>query len=85
VRVLFFLVVVVFWCGERRRSGGWYSRGREPGCSDIDLVIVGELPTIDSPETMLRRFSNRLRRANVANNVLVIGKARVPIIKFTEM
>ncbi|CCH43591.1 Poly(A) RNA polymerase protein 1 [Wickerhamomyces ciferrii] len=53
-----------------------------PG-SDIDMVIVSEHGGYESRNS-LYSLSSFLKRKNLAKNVEVIAKAKVPIIKFTE-
>lgn len=53
-----------------------------PG-SDIDMVIVSEHKQYDT-RNALYSLSSHLKRERLANNVEVIAKAKVPIIKFTE-
>lgn len=53
-----------------------------PG-SDIDMVIVSEHRQYDT-RNALYSLSSFLKREQLATNVEVIAKAKVPIIKFTE-
>jgi non-canonical poly(A) RNA polymerase PAPD5/7 len=51
-------------------------------CSDIDLVVVCPSMDMSRRETVLRTLAALLRRHNLASDVTVIAKAKVPIIKF---
>jgi DNA polymerase sigma len=56
---------------------------------DIDLVCA--IPGVGGPENklqqtrFLREVSNLLRQSRLGTDIIVIGKARVPIIKFTSV
>lgn len=51
-------------------------------CSDIDLVVVSSTIDYQRRESVLRSMAACLRRNNLATDVQVIAKAKVPIIKF---
>ena len=57
--------------------------------SDIDLVCV--IPSLGGPENkgpirnVLYQLSTMLRSSQLGKDIIVIGKARVPIIKFTSV
>jgi len=50
--------------------------------SDIDLVIQSNSMTYMNKVSVLRALANTMKRAGITNNVTIIAKARVPIIKF---
>jgi non-canonical poly(A) RNA polymerase PAPD5/7 len=50
--------------------------------SDIDLVVQSAEMERHEKKSVLYNLAQLLRHANIADNVSVIGKARVPIIKF---
>ena len=50
--------------------------------SDIDLVIQSDSMAYMNKVTVLRALANTMKRAGITNNVTIIAKARVPIIKF---
>ena len=55
----------------------------QPECaSDIDLVIQSNSMAYMNKITVLRALANTMKRAGITNNVTIIAKARVPIIKF---
>lgn len=49
---------------------------------DIDLVVVSRAMDLQRRENVLRAMAACLRRNNLATDVQVIAKAKVPIIKF---
>ncbi|UZJ54703.1 hypothetical protein CBS101457_004023 [Exobasidium rhododendri] len=49
---------------------------------DIDLVVVSQKMDDQRRETVLRNIAACLRRNNLATDVQVIAKAKVPIVKF---
>lgn len=58
--------------------------GKLTHISDIDLVVTNDTYPLGSSKIpyFLRNMAQSLRKANVADNIVVIAKARVPIIKF---
>ena len=53
--------------------------------SDIDLVIQSDSMAYMNKVTVLRALANTMKRAGITNNVTIIAKARVPIIKFVTI
>ena len=51
-------------------------------CSDIDIVILSRAMETVTKRKVLYRLAQVMRSANITDNVQVIGKAKVPIIKF---
>lgn len=49
---------------------------------DIDLVIVSPSMEKQNKVSVLHTLAAVLRRANLAENIQVISKAKVPIVKF---
>jgi non-canonical poly(A) RNA polymerase PAPD5/7 len=49
---------------------------------DIDLVVISPKMDLQRTESVLRSMAVCLRRNNLATDVQVIGRAKVPIIKF---
>ncbi|OCH93830.1 hypothetical protein OBBRIDRAFT_855761 [Obba rivulosa] len=49
---------------------------------DIDLVIHSQSMAYTDKETVLRGLANTVRRAGITDNVKIIAKAKVPIVKF---
>lgn len=49
---------------------------------DLDLVIQSDNMIYMNKVTVLRALANTIKRAGIANNVTIIAKAKVPIIKF---
>lgn len=49
---------------------------------DIDLVISSSTMDRQNKVTVLHTLASVLRRANLAENIQVIAKAKVPIVKF---
>ena len=50
--------------------------------SDLDLVIQSDSMAYVNKVTILRALANTMKRAGITNNVTIIAKARVPIVKF---
>ena len=50
--------------------------------SDIDLVIQSDNMAYMNKITVLRALANTMKRAGITNNVTIIAKAKVPIVKF---
>jgi len=49
--------------------------------SDLDIVLLREGGLLKSD---LSRLASHLRRSGIANDITVISKARVPLVKFKE-
>ncbi|THU80627.1 hypothetical protein K435DRAFT_831962 [Dendrothele bispora CBS 962.96] len=49
---------------------------------DIDLVILSDTMAYNPKQTVLRTLADTIKRNNIANNISIIAKAKVPIIKF---
>ncbi|EMD38132.1 hypothetical protein CERSUDRAFT_49354 [Gelatoporia subvermispora B] len=52
---------------------------------DIDLVIHSNTMAYSDKENVLRALANTLRRAGITDNVKIIAKAKVPIVKFVTI
>lgn len=50
--------------------------------SDIDLVIQSDTMAYMNKVTVLRALANTMKRAGITNNVTIVAKAKVPIVKF---
>ncbi|GAB4846389.1 hypothetical protein Ancab_025394 [Ancistrocladus abbreviatus] len=61
---------------------GSFKTGLYLPSSDIDVVILGS--NIRTPQIGLQALSRALSQRGIAKKMQVIGKARVPIIKFVE-
>ena len=53
--------------------------------SDIDLVIQSDNMAYMNKVAILRALANTMKRAGITNNVTIIARARVPIIKFVTI
>ena len=76
------LVAQTFRAGTRVELFGSFATGLCLPTSDVDAVILGSM--VDTPQQGLNRLANALRREGMAKSLEVIGKARVPIVKFIE-
>lgn len=65
-----------------RLTSPLYVRCLRPLVSDIDLVIQSDTMDRQNKVTVLHTLASVLRRANLAENIQVIAKAKVPIVKF---
>ncbi|KAM1857650.1 hypothetical protein ACFX13_007724 [Malus domestica] len=61
---------------------GSFKTGLYLPASDIDVVIMGSC--VKTPQEGLKALSRALSQMGLAKRIQVIGKARVPIIKFVE-
>ncbi|XP_028783078.1 terminal nucleotidyltransferase 4A-like [Neltuma alba] len=77
-----FQVIKHIWPHSQVEVFGSFRTGLYLPTSDIDVVILkAGLP---SPQLGLNALSRALSQRGIAKNIMVIGKARVPIIKFVE-
>ncbi|KAE8125824.1 hypothetical protein FH972_020594 [Carpinus fangiana] len=77
-----FDVVKHIWPHCKVEVFGSFKTGLYLPSSDIDVVILGS--GLENPQKGLVALSRALSRRGMARNIQVIGKARVPIIKFVE-
>ncbi|CAN6483329.1 unnamed protein product [Victoria cruziana] len=77
-----FEVIRYIWPHCEVEVFGSFRTGLYLPTSDIDVVILNS--NLDTPQIGLRALSRALSQRNLAKNIQVIGKARVPIIKFVE-
>ncbi|KAK9674453.1 hypothetical protein RND81_12G233500 [Saponaria officinalis] len=75
-------VIKYIWPSCRVEVFGSYRTGLYLPSSDIDVVILES--NIRSPQIGLQALSRALSQKGIAKKIQVIGKARVPIIKFVE-
>ncbi|CAN8301994.1 unnamed protein product [Cochlearia groenlandica] len=75
-------VIEYIWPNCKVEVFGSYRTGLYLPTSDIDVVILES--GITNPQLGLRALSRALSQRGIAKNILVIAKARVPIIKFVE-
>ncbi|XP_074290449.1 uncharacterized protein LOC141617163 [Silene latifolia] len=75
-------VIKYIWPNCRVEVFGSYRTGLYLPSSDIDVVILDS--NIKSPQIGLQALSRALSQKGIAKKIQVIGKARVPIIKFVE-
>ncbi|KAL9232429.1 hypothetical protein vseg_007543 [Gypsophila vaccaria] len=75
-------VIRYIWPNCRVEVFGSYRTGLYLPSSDIDVVILES--NIRSPQIGLQALSRALSQKGIAKKIQVIGKARVPIIKFVE-
>ncbi|XP_010520911.1 PREDICTED: non-canonical poly(A) RNA polymerase PAPD5 [Tarenaya hassleriana] len=75
-------VIKYIWPSCKVEVFGSYRTGLYLPTSDIDVVILES--GITKPQLGLRALSKALAQRGIAKNIQVIGKARVPIIKFVE-
>ncbi|KAM1101208.1 hypothetical protein ACFX2B_007517 [Malus domestica] len=61
---------------------GSFKTGLYLPASDIDVVIMGS--GVKTPQEGLKALSRALSQMGLAKRIQVIGKARIPIIKFVE-
>ena len=76
------LVAQTFREGTRVELFGSFATGLCLPTSDVDAVVLGS--GVETPQAGLNRLANALRREGMARSLEVIGKARVPIVKFIE-
>ncbi|KAK9085266.1 hypothetical protein Sjap_025677 [Stephania japonica] len=77
-----FEVIKHIWPACQVEVFGSFKTGLYLPTSDIDVVILDSM--VNTPQTGLYALSRALSQKGVAKNIQVIGKARVPIIKFVE-
>ncbi|XP_022139704.1 non-canonical poly(A) RNA polymerase PAPD5 [Momordica charantia] len=77
-----FSVVKHIWPHCKVEVFGSFQTGLYLPTSDIDVVILGS--GIPKPQLGLQALSRALSQKGIAKKIQVIGKARVPIIKFVE-
>ncbi|TYK20252.1 non-canonical poly(A) RNA polymerase PAPD5 [Cucumis melo var. makuwa] len=77
-----FSVVKHIWPHCKVEVFGSFQTGLYLPTSDIDVVILGS--GIPKPQLGLQALSRALSQRGMAKKIQVIGKARVPIIKFIE-
>ncbi|KAH0906392.1 hypothetical protein HID58_038219 [Brassica napus] len=75
-------VIQYIWPDCKVEVFGSYKTGLYLPTSDIDVVILES--GITNPQLGLKALSRALSQRGIAKNILVIAKARVPIIKFVE-
>ncbi|CAO2836092.1 unnamed protein product [Amaranthus hypochondriacus] len=75
-------VIKYIWPSCRVEVFGSYRTGLYLPSSDIDVVILNS--NIKTPQIGLQALAKALSREGIAKKIQVIGKARVPIIKFVE-
>ncbi|XP_010442950.1 PREDICTED: non-canonical poly(A) RNA polymerase PAPD5 [Camelina sativa] len=75
-------VIKYIWPSCKVEVFGSYRTGLYLPTSDIDVVILES--GLTNPQLGLRALSRALSQRGIAKNILVIAKARVPIIKFVE-
>ncbi|XP_042483611.1 terminal nucleotidyltransferase 4B [Macadamia integrifolia] len=75
-------VIKYIWPHCRVEVFGSYRTGLYLPTSDIDVVILES--KVNSPQIGLKALSRALSQRGIAKKIQVIGKARVPIIKFVE-
>lgn len=63
-------------------SFGPLSPSSQSTTSDIDIVILSNSMKSQNTPNILSTIASLLRKANLASNIQVLSKARVPIIKF---
>eukprot|EP00898_Chlorokybus_atmophyticus_P008181 jgi/Chlat1/8364/Chrsp80S07796 len=76
-------VVTNIWPSAKLEVHGSYATGLYLPTSDIDVVILNSACV--TPVDGLRALGNALARRNMVKNLQVIAKAKVPIVKFTEL
>ncbi|CAN0901386.1 Terminal nucleotidyltransferase 4B [Linum grandiflorum] len=75
-------VIKYIWPSCNVEVFGSFRTGLYLPTSDIDVVILSS--HVITPQTGLRAISRALSQRGIAKKILVIAKARVPIIKFVE-
>ncbi|KAK9078245.1 hypothetical protein SSX86_002302 [Deinandra increscens subsp. villosa] len=76
-------VIKYIWPNCKVEVFGSFKTGLFLPTSDVDMVILGS--HIQTPQLGLRALSRALSQRGVAKKIQVLGKARVPIIKFVEV
>ena len=75
-------VVLSIWPSARFEVHGSFATGMYLPNSDIDAVILDS--GANSPAVCLKALALSLSRKDLASEIALIAKARVPIVKFTE-
>ncbi|GBG58863.1 hypothetical protein CBR_g262 [Chara braunii] len=75
-------VVTGIWPSCKVVVFGSFATGLYLPTSDVDVVVLNS--NVGAPVTGLRAVASGLSRNRVAKKIQVIGKARVPIVKFVE-
>ncbi|XP_043702202.1 terminal nucleotidyltransferase 4B [Telopea speciosissima] len=75
-------VIKYIWPHCRVEVFGSFRTGLYLPTSDIDVVIMES--KVNSPQIGLKALSRALSQRGIAKKIQVIGKARVPIVKFVE-
>ncbi|CAL1414189.1 unnamed protein product [Linum trigynum] len=75
-------VIKYIWPRCKVEVFGSFRTGLYLPTSDVDVVILNS--HVVSPQTGLHALSRALSQRGIAKKILVIAKARVPIIKFVE-
>ncbi|KAK9822646.1 hypothetical protein WJX81_003349 [Elliptochloris bilobata] len=76
-------VVQTIWPSASVQVFGSFATGLYLPTSDLDVVVVGS--GCDDVRSALKALANSLVRRSMATNIQIIAKAKVPIIKFTEV
>ncbi|KAK4285953.1 hypothetical protein QN277_002576 [Acacia crassicarpa] len=77
-----FQVIKHIWPHSQVEVFGSFRTGLYLPTSDVDVVILKT--GLPSPQLGLNALSRALSQRGMAKNILVLGRARVPIIKFVE-
>ncbi|BBN04554.1 non-canonical poly(A) RNA polymerase PAPD5/7 [Marchantia polymorpha subsp. ruderalis] len=75
-------VVMSIWPSCQVKVFGSFATGLYLPTSDVDVVILESGCQV--PQDGLKALAKALNRKNLVKNLQVIGKARVPIVKFVE-
>ncbi|KAG6542519.1 hypothetical protein Mapa_015989 [Marchantia paleacea] len=75
-------VVLSIWPSCQVKVFGSFATGLYLPTSDVDVVILESGCQV--PQDGLKALAKALNRKNLVKNLQVIGKARVPIVKFVE-
>ncbi|KAL2636262.1 hypothetical protein R1flu_007741 [Riccia fluitans] len=75
-------VVLSIWPSCQVKIFGSFATGLYLPASDIDMVILES--GCQAPQVGLKALAKALNRKNLVKKLQVIGKARVPIVKFVE-
>lgn len=74
--------IVREWADAKVEAFGSQSTQLYMPQGDIDLVVVSDVMEAQRKENVLRKMAAILRRNNLATDVQVIARAKVPIVKF---
>ena len=75
-------VIVSLWPSARVEVFGSYETGLYLPTSDIDMVVLNSNCT--NVTAGLRLLANKASAAGIAKNLLVLSKAKIPIVKFED-